>query len=122
MTSPELTAPQEKPLPTPARRRIVGATKANREVNALLWTAAEISVECPWALLEEVHAAVQEGFKRLSKGGVEVGGILFGRRTDEIIRVLAWRPIPCEHARGPAFLLSNEDKQRLMGMMEAAES
>ncbi|MBI4910626.1 MAG: hypothetical protein HY820_43840 [Acidobacteria bacterium] len=100
----------------------MSASKAKREVDTLLWTAADRSIECPWAILEEIHAVVQEGFRRLSKGGVEAGGILFGRRNDQIIRVMAWRPIPCEHARGAAFLLSNEDKQRLMGMMEAAES
>lgn len=120
MTSPEV-APQTLLAPQ-NRRSQLSASKAKREVDTLLWTAAALSVECPWAILEEIHAVVQEGFRRLSKGGVEVGGILFGRRADQIIRILAWRPIPCEHARGAGFLLSNEDKQRLMGMMEAAES
>ncbi|MBL8210669.1 MAG: hypothetical protein JNK87_08155 [Bryobacterales bacterium] len=60
--------------------------------------------------------------RRLSRGGVEVGGILFGRRVDNTVRVMAWRPMPCEHSRGPAFLLSNADKQGLMQVLESAET
>lgn len=122
MTSSEIVQPPQQLLATENRRSTVSASRAKREVDTLLWTAADQSIECPWAILEEIHAVVQEGFRRLSKGGVEVGGILFGRRNDQVTRVIAWRPIPCEHARGAAFLLSNEDRQRLMGMMEAAES
>ncbi|HUQ94715.1 MAG TPA: hypothetical protein VM120_23745 [Bryobacteraceae bacterium] len=36
------------------------------------------------------------------------------------MRILAWRPIVCEHARGPAFLLSNQDKQGLAELLDAA--
>jgi len=91
-------------------------------VDALLWAVAEhpLAVECPWLILEEINGAVQEGFRRLSRGGVEVGGVLFGRKTDNVVRILAWRPILCEHSRGPAFLLSNTDKQKLIEQLEVS--
>jgi hypothetical protein len=91
-------------------------------VDALLWAVAEhpLAVECPWVVLEEINGAVQDGFRRLSRGGVEVGGILFGRKTDTVVRIMAWRPMICEHSRGPAFFLSNNDKQKLMEQLEAA--
>jgi hypothetical protein len=98
--------------------------RAKRENDALLWTSPEhsVSIEAPWGILEEINGAVLEGFRRLSRGGIEVGGVLFGRRHDQIIRIHAWRPIPCEHSRGPAFLLSNTDNQGLVQMLETAES
>lgn len=100
----------------------MGASRHEKEVDALLWAVAEhpLAVECPWFILEEINGAVQEGFRRLSRGGVEVGGVLFGRKTDNVVRIIAWRPMLCEHSRGPAFLLSNSDKQRLIEQLEAA--
>lgn len=91
--------------------------------DVLLWKVAEhpIAIECPAPLLEEINGEVQDGFRRLSRGGVEVGGILFGRRTASTIRILAWRPIVCEHSRGAAFLLSNTEVQNLVGQLEAAQ-
>ena len=58
--------------------------------------------------------AVAEGFQRLSRGGIEVGGILVrnARRANGAAK-LAMRPIACEHARGPAFLLSDKDRMVL---------
>lgn len=100
----------------------VSASRHERDVDALLWAVAEhpLAVECPWLILEEINGAVQEGFRRLSRGGVEVGGVLFGRKTDTVVRIMAWRPMLCEHSRGPAFLLSNNDKQKLVEQLEAA--
>jgi proteasome lid subunit RPN8/RPN11 len=78
-------------------------------------------VECPWWLLEEIHGAVQEGFRRLNRGGIDVGGVLFGWPSDELIRIHAWRPIACEYAMGPSLQLSNADRQALEQLLEDAE-
>lgn len=93
------------------------------ESDALVWSVAEYraAIECSWSILEEIHGAVQEGFRRLSRGGLEVGGVLFGRRKDQVIQILAWRPIPCQHTRGPAFLLTPEEKQSLLDLLAQAE-
>jgi proteasome lid subunit RPN8/RPN11 len=76
------------------------------------WTVAEspITIEYSLIVIEEIRHAVAEGFQRLSRGGIEVGGILYGTRDGRTVRVLAMRPIACEHARGPAFLLSDKDR------------
>jgi hypothetical protein len=42
-----------------------------------------------------------------------VGGVLYGTRDGRTVTVLAMRPIACEHARGPAFLLSDKDRVAL---------
>lgn len=93
------------------------------EQDNLLWSAAEsrYAIEISRVVLEELNGRVLEGFRRLSRGGVEVGGILFGRRSDTRIRIHAWREAFCEHARGPGFVLSNDDRQKLVQQLESAE-
>ncbi|GEM_PF-1489176 len=51
-------------------------------------------------------------------GGTGIGGVLLGHHRIEGIRVLAWRPVPCEHSRGPGFLLSEHDHATLASMLE----
>ena len=64
-------------------------------------------------VIEEIRHEVAEGFQRLSRGGIEVGGVLYGTRDGRTVRVLAMRPIACEHARGPGFLFSDKDRVAL---------
>src|SRR5580704_6147110 len=80
-----------------------------------LWTAPEspITVEYSIAVIEEMRHRVAEGFQRLSRGGIEVGGVLYGARDGRTLRITAVRPIACEHARGPAFILSDKDRMAL---------
>ncbi|MBI3682378.1 MAG: hypothetical protein HY235_18520 [Acidobacteria bacterium] len=97
-------------------------SQPNRDSDSLLWTTGELpySVECPVSLLEEMHGAAQEEFHRLD-GAVETGGVLFGRRTEQVVRILSWRPIRCDHAFGPRLALSNHDRQALIEMLEQAQ-
>lgn len=92
--------------------------------DTLLWSAAECryAIEIPRPLLEELNGRVIDGFRRLSRGGIEVGGILFGRRSENRLRIHAWRESACEHARGPGFILSNTDRQSLVQQLEAADA
>jgi proteasome lid subunit RPN8/RPN11 len=85
------------------------------------WSVAEspITIEYSLIVIEEMRHAVAEGFQRLSRGGIEVGGILYGTREERTLRILAMRPIACEHARGPAFLLSDKDRKGLNEQLTA---
>src|SRR5580658_3168390 len=76
------------------------------------WSVAEspITVEYSLVVIEEMRHEVAEGFQRLSRGGIEVGGVLYGTRDGRTLRILAMRPIACEHARGPGFLFSDKDR------------
>jgi hypothetical protein len=58
----------------------------------------------------EIEFHVSEGFRRIPYGGIEHGGLLFGTRENQTIRVEVFRPIECEHAAGPSFSLSEKDK------------
>ncbi len=91
------------------------------ETKFAAWTVAEspITIEYSLIVIEEIRHAVAEGFQRLSRGGIEVGGILYGARDGRTVRILAMRLIACEHARGPAFLLSDKDRMVLNQQLTA---
>jgi len=80
--------------------------------------------ECPFAIewsaavLDEIRLAVVEAFFSLPHGGAEIGGVLFGTRTGGCVRILAFRPLECEHALGPTFTLSEKDHARLRTLLE----
>jgi hypothetical protein len=71
---------------------------------------ASVSIEYSLVVLEEMRQQVSQGLLRFSRGGIEVGGVLYGARDGRKIRIQAVRPIPCDHAAGPSFGLSAEDR------------
>ena len=79
------------------------------------WSVAEspVTIEYSLVVIEEIRREVSQGFQRMSRGGIEVGGVLYGVREGRTVRIVAMRPISCEHARGPAFLLSDKDRMEL---------
>src|SRR5579859_3108191 len=93
------------------------------EVKSTSWTAPEspISIDYSLVVIEEIRRQVAEGFQKLSRGGIEVGGILYGSRDGRTVKIQAIRPIACEHARGPGFLLSDKDKTELIAQLAAED-
>src|SRR5436305_14073949 len=75
--------------------------------------------ECPFtieydaAVMEAIRQAAVDAFFSLPHGGAEIGGVLFGSETQGSVRILAFRPLECEHSRGPRFLLSDKDLAKL---------
>lgn len=76
-----------------------------------------LEVECAPAVLSLVCKETVVGARSLAKGGLEVGGVLFGTYEDGLIRILAARPIECEHRLGPSFVLSDKDEMQLARML-----
>jgi len=82
------------------------------ESPAVLWDPPQ----CPFPIafapekLDEIRVAVVDGFYALPRGGVEVGGVLFGSYTNQGLRIQDYRTIPCEHLTGPSFTLSAQDE------------
>jgi len=89
-----------------------------------LWRIAELGleVELPVALIADIVAAAKEGFSRFPRGGLEVGGVLFGRKEGGRIRVLAARSIPCRYVHGPSFTLSAEEHEELSALLVRARA
>jgi proteasome lid subunit RPN8/RPN11 len=82
--------------------------------------------ECPFVIeyspsvMEEIRLAAIDAFFTMPRGGVEIGGVLFGERADHRVRIAAHRPMPCEYANGPSFLLSDRDHAGLAALFENA--
>ncbi|HSW51554.1 MAG TPA: hypothetical protein VLH09_15315 [Bryobacteraceae bacterium] len=79
-----------------------------------------MAVEYSRSVLDALRAEVVDGFHKLQKGGLEVGGVLFGKRSGGTVRVLAWRALACEHAAGPGFILSERDEEALRRLVDSA--
>jgi len=75
--------------------------------------ASPVKIEYSLVVLEEIRHEVAEGFQKLSRGGIEVGGLMYGVREGETVRIMAIRPAACEHSSGPSFRLSERDRAAL---------
>ena len=85
----------------------------DQEIAAWQVEGLPVRVEYSLAVMEELRLYGEEGFQKIPHGGIEVGALLFGQRDGETIRISEWRPIACDHGRGPGFLLSGPDRERL---------
>jgi proteasome lid subunit RPN8/RPN11 len=72
-----------------------------------------ISIDYSLVVIEEIRHEVAQGLQRFSRGGLEVGGVLYGARDGRKVRIQAMRPIECEHKLGPSFVLSEADRAAL---------
>src|SRR5690242_13899713 len=83
----------------------VTASELNSSSSPTRWPCPSFEVDCAPQVLHAVCTEAVEAFRKLAKGGLEIGGILLGRRAGRAIAVLAARPILCEHRQGPSFVL-----------------
>jgi len=79
-------------------------------------------IEFPASFWGEILPAAMADFLRVPWGGPETGGVLFGRREPDCVRILAFRPLECEHVYGRAFELSEPDELRLRNLLEHART
>jgi hypothetical protein len=81
----------------------------------LNWRYAPLDAEVVYAgaVLETIRHEAVDGLSRLAHGGLEIGGILLGRRTDRSMEIVAALPLECEHKLGPLFILSAADEKSL---------
>src|ERR1700686_4112670 len=79
----------------------------------LRYAPLDAEVVCTSAVLEAVRHEAAEARSRLSHGGLEIGGLLLGRRTDRSMEIVGALPIECEHKLGPLFILSAGDEKDL---------
>ena len=77
------------------------------------------AVEYSRTLLEEIRRLGVAGVLAFGRGGVEIGGVLYGLREGSRLAIHAFAECPCEHARGPAFLLSPAERETFTNLAEA---
>lgn len=72
-----------------------------------------IAIEYSLVAIEEIRQQAAQGLAKLSRGGIETAGILYGSRDGVTVRIEAMRPIASAHAAGPSFILSLADRTLL---------
>jgi len=85
------------------------------------WSAAghTFRIEYSAVVLDEIRQTAVDGYHRVPHGGVETGGILFGTHHEAVLRIQAWRPIVCEYAKGPSFLLLEKEEAALTEVLQS---
>ncbi len=76
-------------------------------------------VEYALPVIQEIQALALEG-ARSGFSGVEVGGVLFGKREDRKVRILTFRPLAGNYSLGPHFAVSEEDLGALRDLLDQA--
>jgi proteasome lid subunit RPN8/RPN11 len=81
-------------------------------------SACAFAVETSSVVLDQLRREAEAGLNA-PRGEHEIGGVLFGIRKPDCIRIVASRPLKCEHAMGPGFVLSAKDEDRLARLISA---
>ncbi len=82
----------------------------------------DVSIQIHFDVVDRLLADVMRGFGAVPRRGAEVGGILLGSAvlSDRLlVRIEDFEPIECDYRRGPSYLLSAEENQRLEASIEA---
>jgi hypothetical protein len=95
----------------------MNSTALARELEVWQPAGCAVRIDYPRAVMEELRLAASDGFNRMAHGGVEIGGVLFGVRDPEAVRILAHRALACEYAFGPSFTLWDNDRRALAELL-----
>jgi proteasome lid subunit RPN8/RPN11 len=98
-------------------------TESPSEFVSGTWAPTQCPFRVAYSLrtLDDIRLAVVDAFFSVPHGGVEIGGILLGRREGLQTTILDSVPLDCEHAFGPSFTLSPKDLARLTALLEEAQ-
>lgn len=83
---------------------------------AFLWEppGKALSAYIDYDVVDRLGFDIMRGFGAVPRRGAEVGGILLGsaEASDRIVlRIEDFVPVACEHARGPSYILSDNDRK-----------
>lgn len=80
-----------------------------------------VTIHVDFDVIDSILMEVMQGYSSMPRRGAEVGGILLGSvkvGEQSIVRIVDFEPVPCEHARGPSYLLSESDRVRFEETLE----
>lgn len=89
-----------------------------------VWKPAEkpISVQLQFDVVDRILLEVMRGFGAVPKRGAEVGGILLGTAETHggriVVNVEDFEAADCDHASGPSFILSEDDRTAFLESMD----
>ena len=87
-----------------------------------VWNAPEVPlrVEYPLEMMEELRALVSDELQRLSRGGTDAAGLLFGVSRGPAVRILTWRPISRGSADEQSANSALHDRAELVRVLGSA--
>jgi len=90
----------------------------------IVWRGVDpaAEVQCAAGVLAEIAQLAMNGYRRYPWGGVEVGGVLFGKTESGTVHISSFRQAVCEHHYGPAFDLSEKDYDAFEHLLVDAET
>ena len=93
-------------------------------VEQAYWTMPGTSARVVYSLplFQDIDFAVNEGYRKIPHGGIEIAALLFGSLSEGGATIEAFRRIECEHLFGPSFLLSERDLNVLEAQIQNAPS
>ena len=81
-----------------------------------------LAIEYDRSVFEEIRILVIDGYNKVSHGGLEVGGVLFGERDGAGIRIRAFRELRIQYKSGPSFTLSDKDELDLRELLRGPQT
>ena len=89
-----------------------------------VWTAPEVPllVEYPLDIMEELRALLCDELHRLSRGGGDVAGVLFGVSRGAAIRIMTWRAISRDAGEEQSPRMSRHDRAEMVRVLGMAAS
>jgi hypothetical protein len=78
---------------------------------------------CPFTIefdtdrLDEIRLAVVDAFYAVPRGGLEIGGVLYGKVNQRNLLICDYRRIGTEYLTGPSFRLSDRDQAGLWALL-----
>ena len=78
------------------------------------------SIECPADMMDRMRNLAMSALFAMPRGGLEIGGVLFGSFGGGRVLLRTFRELECEHAAGPSFILSDADQAKLAGLLASA--
>ena len=72
------------------------------------------------ATLNKIHRTALDRFLSIPRGGLEIGGLLFGRVRNDCVEILSAEDFPIEYLSGPSFVLSERDEASLAERLSVA--
>lgn len=99
-------------------------TEAPLAVDYAYWDVPNESCKVIYSLplFHEIDFVVNEGYRKIPHGGIEVAGLLFGTIAQDSVRIEAFREIDCEHASGPSLSFSERDLAELQKQISSSAS
>ena len=79
-----------------------------------------VRIEYSRPAMHEIRRRAIDGLMALPRIGMGVGGLLVGVRQEGVIRVVNSIPIPCSHAGGPSFNLTEAERKHVTELIAGA--